>query len=1238
MSKKKAKLFAVSNAHLDTQWNWTIVDTIRDCIKNTLDYNFPLFRKYPFYEFNFEGAFRYKLMKEYYPAKYKQVKKYVKEGRWHPVGAAWDAMDVNVPSGEALMRQILIGNNWFEKEFGVISKDIFLPDCFGFRASLPSIEAHMGLMGFSTQKLAWGAGAPLLAPDGRVLPPMPDSELPRLDLGRWIGPDGKGVFVSLQGGNYTYNFDNHNDERPIKERSELAEAIAHNETYSGVARRMMYYGTGDYGGAPSDGSARLLQAAADSDGDFDVIAAAPTDVYEGLTEEEIAGLPVYQGALLIPHGYGAMTSHTAMKRLNRKNERLADRTERASVAAKYLVGEAYPKKRLDEGWKTFLWHQFHDDLTGTSIASAYRYSHNDELLAANVFAGELQNALSAVERKLDTRGKGQPYVVYNPSAFPRCETVRLPYAGTDGCVFLDGKRMPTAQENGCVVFRTTLAPLSFTVVHVRAERHRTSSALKVGVGILENDCLRVRVSRSGEVRSIFDKKLNRELLTAPIAFEIYPDTSTVWPAWEYSFADLKKQPKRLPGAAEIEVIDRRPVYVALKITKKYQQSVFETTVTLAEGASALRFDNRVRWYERASNLFVRFPLAAANDTAVFDADPGAVRGGITDSYPYFMHNVHEWADQQDESGDFGVLIANDCKYGMTKKDRNTLSLALIHTPKGSYQPASGQDFQDFGLNLFSYTIQAYGADRTEALRGAEALNLPTACVEANVHRGAYKQISFLALGGSGAQLCACKEEEKGDRLIVRVKETEGRAQKGLRITLPMNRIKRVCACDGYERIGREMQRDESGFRFDLDAYSVASFALEVEKAPCRGTRDIKIPLPVNEKLFTQRGEKLADARCALPAELFAETVNANGVSYRLTGGEKDVLKAVGQKITLPEPRKYLRILAAARSDRKPFTFLVGTEKNTLSVAPLNCPVGSIESSVAGTANAVTKDSVAVCYTHTHDENGADRLYDFAYLFEYELPLNGEAALTLPDDEELLLFAATATDKARRPMSAEIYDDYGVDSDRPMHRLTVVGCDGSGVYPEGALVRIFAPTLTDDALFIGFEKSDDIITIDENLAVVRIGTENLTVKALYKKLGRDLARGKRCRANHEMNRHESAEHALDGNSDTKWCGTRDENGVCTLIVDLGKAEEISSYLIVHAGSRESSLWNTVDFEILTKVREAEKWSLADSVSDNRDKLTNRSFSPRRARYVMLRITQPCRDGDSHARIYGFQIYR
>ena len=113
----KKRFYAVSNAHLDTQWNWTIQYTIRKCIKNTLEENFRNFRQAPKYLFNFEGAFRYKLMQEYYPKHYDLVKQYVAEGRWHPCGAFWDSCDVNVPSSEALMRQALLGNKYFEKEF-----------------------------------------------------------------------------------------------------------------------------------------------------------------------------------------------------------------------------------------------------------------------------------------------------------------------------------------------------------------------------------------------------------------------------------------------------------------------------------------------------------------------------------------------------------------------------------------------------------------------------------------------------------------------------------------------------------------------------------------------------------------------------------------------------------------------------------------------------------------------------------------------------------------------------------------------------------------------------------------------------------------------------------------------------------------------------------------------------------------------------------------------------------------
>ena len=126
MEKQTKKLYAVSNAHLDTQWNWTIQKTIREFIKATLELNFEHFKKYHHYRMNFEGAFRYKLAKEYYPEMYEQLKQYVAEGRWNVAGSQWDASDTNVPSSEAYMRQILLGNGFFEAEFGKKSTDIFL--------------------------------------------------------------------------------------------------------------------------------------------------------------------------------------------------------------------------------------------------------------------------------------------------------------------------------------------------------------------------------------------------------------------------------------------------------------------------------------------------------------------------------------------------------------------------------------------------------------------------------------------------------------------------------------------------------------------------------------------------------------------------------------------------------------------------------------------------------------------------------------------------------------------------------------------------------------------------------------------------------------------------------------------------------------------------------------------------------------------------------------------------------
>ena len=152
------KILTVATAHLDTSWLWTLETTVKHLLPNTMRWNFSLFERYPAYKFNFEGACRYELMEEYYPADFARLKEYVAAGRWVPTGASYENGDVNMPSPEALFRSVLLGNDYFEKQFGLRCVDIFLPDCFGFGYALPSVMAHSGLYGFATCKLTWGSG------------------------------------------------------------------------------------------------------------------------------------------------------------------------------------------------------------------------------------------------------------------------------------------------------------------------------------------------------------------------------------------------------------------------------------------------------------------------------------------------------------------------------------------------------------------------------------------------------------------------------------------------------------------------------------------------------------------------------------------------------------------------------------------------------------------------------------------------------------------------------------------------------------------------------------------------------------------------------------------------------------------------------------------------------------------------------------------------------------------------
>ncbi|MBQ1232192.1 MAG: discoidin domain-containing protein [Clostridia bacterium] len=1256
--KKNRKLYAVSNAHLDTQWNWTIQDTIRDCVKNTLADNFALFEKYPHYRMNFEGAFRYALAKEYYPELYEKLKEYVAQGKWNVSGSQWDATDTNVPSSEAYMRQILLGNGFFEQEFGKKSKDIFLSDCFGFRYSLPSIAAHMGLVGFSTQKLQWGISTPIIHEDGSVTRPMPDENAVRMDLGKWIGPDGNFVIGSLNANDYTLKFEKDPEQRPIHDRKEYTQKIDHNDTYAGVAAHMMYFGTGDYGGSATDESARYLNDAVAQNGDdkdFEVIAGSTEQIFTDLTPEQIDNLPAYKGNLHIPHGFGTLTSHAISKRWNRKCELLADSAERAASVAKWLGTGRYPKERLDFAWKLFLWHQFHDDLPGTSILDAYRFSYNDYVIAQNVLADELTASVDAVASALHTNVPGQPVVVYNPVAASRTDlvTASLPAGAAFARVYTaDGTEVPSqvSVDNGerVLKFVATVAPVSFTVYSVVASDTPCSlpTNLSVTENCLENARYKVTINAQGHIASIWDKSCNRELLSAPSALGKREDNNEKWPSWELKYEDTKLPFTNVGGDVTFEIAEQGAATVALKITHKDGVSTFVQTVRLTVGVERVDVENEVEWHERATLLSAGFPLTVSNPTATFDIGLGAEELGNTDSFPYFQHCVHQWADICEPDGSFGIAILNDCKYGMEKPTDDTLRLTLIHTPKAPFKYISGQDWQDQGCNIFKYGFTSHAGNRDGVAIEAECFNNPLFAFAADAHDGKSSCISFASVNDKEVAIRCIKEEQKGNRLIVRVQETAGRDHCGVQLTLAAE-ILQALETNGYEEGNGSVAFDAHALTFDMTPFSVKTFAIEIRNTQADDVLGTPVALDYNKRVTTSRFDYTAGEfgkGISIPEELFGQTVYSGGLRFALgKAGACNAVLCDGQTVSLPAGTKRVVLLAASRSGDVTVTFGVGDKSVSRKITDFCENVGTWDQVAAGDTAFIKRDPVAISYSHTHDADG-DRLYKFANIFAYTIETEGADSITLPAGEQVVLMALTAITNNQKTTvpTAPLYD-FVPEKTSPTYTLTSVDMNSSGVYHEGELIRVAAPRCNGNGTFERFGGNADIIWQEDVQALVRIGTEDATIYPIFSDFGTNVVLNKPCRANHSReNLGEYAANALNGDSKSKWAGIAEaadtETGhAAWLEVDLEEVTPIYKWLVLHCGEYEDRNDNTVDYFLQYKQTEDGEWLTADEVWGNRTDMTLREFAPVQARYVRLYIIRPTPHADKTARIYQFHVY-
>ncbi|KAA6327524.1 Mannosylglycerate hydrolase [termite gut metagenome] len=845
---KQLKVYMVSNAHFDSQWNWDVQKSISDYIPKTLNQNLFLLGKYPNYIFNFEGGIKYAWMKEYHPVEYEAIKKYIQEGRWHVTGSTWDATDTNIPSPESFTRNILYGQHFYRDEFGVEGTDIFLPDCFGFGWTLPTIAAHSGLIGFSTQKLQW-----------RNNPFYGNSKIP-FEIGLWQGVDGAKIMLVADAHNYTTRW----REEDLSQSEYLRRII----DKSPINTVYHYYGTGDTGGAPTITSVRAVERSLKGEGDIKIISATSDQLYKDyLPYDKHPELPLFNGELLMDvHGTGCYTSEAAMKLYNRRNELLADAAERTAVAADWLGTLKYPTNTLAEAWKRFIWHQFHDDLTGTSIPRAYEFSWNDELISLKQFSNVLESSVGSVSRGLNTQVKGIPLVIYNPIASPVSEaieiTCKMPKAANAFSVYDEnGKQVPAqilSSESGTVkILVAVSAPAcGYVVYDVRTGGNpKPSASLKATATGIENSIYKVVLDKNGDISSITDKRNQKELVKdgKSVRLALFTENESFnWPAWEIIKKEIDKDPVSITNDVKISVVENGPLRASICVEKKHGESTFKQYIRLTEGdgqSDRIDFMNNIDWQTTNALLKAEFPLNVSNPNAVYDLGVGAVERGNNTVTAYEVH-AQQWADLTDKDQSYGVSIMNNAKYGWDKPNDNTLRLTLLHTPKTNNGYVY-QNRQDFGQHTFIYSIAGHTGDYLKAgtVLKAQVLNQPIQAFFAENHNGFLgKSFSFAQINNTNVIVKAIKQAEKSDEYVVRMYETTGKSAQPAALTFAGNIL------SAKELNGTEDEIGEASFagkelRFEIKPFGIKTFKVKLQSPAetLASIQSVALPLDYNIK-------------------------------------------------------------------------------------------------------------------------------------------------------------------------------------------------------------------------------------------------------------------------------------------------------------------------------------------------------------------------------------------------------
>ncbi len=809
-NEPKPLVVGVGHAHIDVAWLWRVAHS-REKTSRTFSTALHLMRQYPDYHYMHSTPQLYTYLKEDYPDIYRQVKEQVAEGRWEPTGGMWVEADVNIPSGESLVRQFLYGKRFFCQEFEMDSKVLWLPDVFGYSPALPQIAKKSGIDYFLTSKISWNQY----------------NRFP-YDTFQWRGIDGTELltaFVTTPADNGRFTYNGMLEPKDVKG---MWDQYRQKEVNSEL---LQLFGWGDGGGGPTKEMLEAGQRMRNLPGLPRVEFGAAEPYFERLGKRlENKRLPVWDGELYLEYHRGTYTSQAFNKNANRRSEFLFHDAEwLSSVASILLPDRAYPQDRLRRGWELILLNQFHDVLTGSSIHEVYEDSALDyaaiRQIGEDAVCAAQVSLLEHIELEQDS------LVIFNALGFDRGGLLDLPWSeALDGRSLSgeDGQSLPAQVvcrgKDQRILLETPDIPglgyLACPLVDALVEQ--LAGELVVTPTRLENRYYRIELNARGQITSLFDKQAGREVL-APNqrgnVLQVFEDKPLDCDAWDI---DIYYQDKvrEVTDLVEATVVESGPVRGVLELRWRLLDSEIAQRLTIYRASRRIDFVTQADWHEHQALLKVAFPVDIRATHATYDIQFGALErpNNWNTSWDAARFEVfaHKWADLSE--GDYGVSLMNDCKYGYDVKD-NVLRLTLIKS--GIYPDPNA----DQGRHQFTYSLLPHEGDwrKGSVVQAAYSQNEPLFGALRVAGKGDLPaQFRLVEVDANHVMVETIKQAEDEKAWVIRLYETNQQRKKAAHLKFARP-IRKAVECNLIEQPLGPAKLDGGSIEFSIGPYEIKTF-------------------------------------------------------------------------------------------------------------------------------------------------------------------------------------------------------------------------------------------------------------------------------------------------------------------------------------------------------------------------------------------------------------------------------